>query len=273
MKKTIYPDGSNEPDTKYNDYVNANSEIEEPFQCPGDCDHCAGCPDGYDPETDSSVYDNDPALDEMLLKSSALTKNSNKDNQYTYSNDIPATGKILPNTGKRKHIPFKEQWEQVDEICPTCNKVSKEAKGITRQNIKRLFSFKGDPMSWVMFLLICAMLFFANLSWDLMTTPVNCSNASNIILVDGSNLNSNNQMPIIGLDDLNLSDINKSYCQYTNPDASDYCQNITLVGNDSDEYGCKGSAGYSWCENKSKCIRPFEETCSIIDLNQSNESE
>ena len=43
-----------------------------------------------------------------------------------------------------------------------------------------------------------------------------------------------------------------------------------LVGNDSDEYGCKGSAGYSWCENKSRCIRPFEENCTMIDLNQSS---
>jgi len=34
-----------------------------------------------------------------------------------------------------------------------------------------------------------------------------------------------------------------------------------LVGGDSDEHGCKASAGYSWCEVKQKCLRPFEEKC------------
>jgi|GEM_PF-4563688 len=34
-----------------------------------------------------------------------------------------------------------------------------------------------------------------------------------------------------------------------------------LVGNDSDEHGCKGSAGYSWCEAKQKCLRVWEEPC------------
>lgn len=35
-----------------------------------------------------------------------------------------------------------------------------------------------------------------------------------------------------------------------------------LVGNDKDEHGCIGSAGYSWCEAKQKCIRPWEENCT-----------
>jgi hypothetical protein len=35
-----------------------------------------------------------------------------------------------------------------------------------------------------------------------------------------------------------------------------------LVGNDSDEHGCRGSAGYSWCEAKQKCIRVWEENCT-----------
>jgi hypothetical protein len=36
-----------------------------------------------------------------------------------------------------------------------------------------------------------------------------------------------------------------------------------LVGNDVDAHGCKGSAGYSWCEQKQKCLRIFEEKCEI----------
>lgn len=34
-----------------------------------------------------------------------------------------------------------------------------------------------------------------------------------------------------------------------------------LVGNDRDEHGCIGSAGYSWCEAKQKCLRIWEEKC------------
>ena len=34
-----------------------------------------------------------------------------------------------------------------------------------------------------------------------------------------------------------------------------------LVGNDKDEHGCIGSAGYSWCQDKNKCIRIWEEDC------------
>eukprot|EP00751_Fragilariopsis_kerguelensis_P018756 CAMPEP_0170847356 /NCGR_PEP_ID=MMETSP0734-20130129/8735_1 /TAXON_ID=186038 /ORGANISM="Fragilariopsis kerguelensis, Strain L26-C5" /LENGTH=339 /DNA_ID=CAMNT_0011216561 /DNA_START=95 /DNA_END=1111 /DNA_ORIENTATION=- len=32
-------------------------------------------------------------------------------------------------------------------------------------------------------------------------------------------------------------------------------------GSDRDDYGCIGSAGYSWCHSLSKCIRPWETTC------------
>lgn len=36
-----------------------------------------------------------------------------------------------------------------------------------------------------------------------------------------------------------------------------------MVGDDRDEYGCIGSAGYSWCEASKKCIRQWEEKCEI----------
>lgn len=35
-----------------------------------------------------------------------------------------------------------------------------------------------------------------------------------------------------------------------------------LVGNDRDEHGCIGSAGYSWCEAKRLCVRPWEQYCT-----------
>jgi hypothetical protein len=34
-----------------------------------------------------------------------------------------------------------------------------------------------------------------------------------------------------------------------------------IVGGDRDKHGCIGSAGYTWCEKKQKCIRPWEEKC------------
>ena len=39
------------------------------------------------------------------------------------------------------------------------------------------------------------------------------------------------------------------------------CQSQQLVGNDRDIHGCIGSAGYSWCEAKQKCLRIWEEPC------------
>jgi hypothetical protein len=40
----------------------------------------------------------------------------------------------------------------------------------------------------------------------------------------------------------------------------------TIVGGDEDEHGCIGSAGYSWCEAKDKCLRTWEEYCGSEDL-------
>lgn len=34
-----------------------------------------------------------------------------------------------------------------------------------------------------------------------------------------------------------------------------------VVGGDRDAHGCIGSAGYSWCEIKKKCLRVWEEKC------------
>ena len=39
-----------------------------------------------------------------------------------------------------------------------------------------------------------------------------------------------------------------------------------IAGNDSDSHGCKGSAGYTWCEAKQKCLRSWEENCTLSAL-------
>jgi len=43
------------------------------------------------------------------------------------------------------------------------------------------------------------------------------------------------------------------------------CQ-LDIVGGDSDEHGCKASAGYSWCEEKQKCLRTWEEPCTEPEI-------
>lgn len=42
---------------------------------------------------------------------------------------------------------------------------------------------------------------------------------------------------------------------------------VTIVGGDKDEHGCIGSAGYSWCQVKNKCLREWEEKCdeSVVE--------
>lgn len=41
-----------------------------------------------------------------------------------------------------------------------------------------------------------------------------------------------------------------------------FTNNSPVVGGDKDVHGCIGSAGYTWCEAKQKCIRSWEEPCS-----------
>lgn len=42
---------------------------------------------------------------------------------------------------------------------------------------------------------------------------------------------------------------------------------VQVVGGDRDSHGCIGSAGYSWCGPKNKCLRIWEEAC-FISVNQ-----
>ncbi len=44
-----------------------------------------------------------------------------------------------------------------------------------------------------------------------------------------------------------------------------------MVGGDRDVHGCIGSAGYSWCEAKQKCLRIWEEKCEDIATQESRE--
>lgn len=51
-------------------------------------------------------------------------------------------------------------------------------------------------------------------------------------------------------------------CSYPWTKAVPVVNPTPIVGNDRDAHGCIPSAGYSWCEVKQKCLRPFEEKCN-----------
>jgi len=73
---------------------------------------------------------------------------------------------------------FKENWEKVDELCPSCGNVTKKAEGLTRQNVKKLFSFQTDVQSLTilfLFLMCCA---FAFTTYTFMTSTCNDTNAT-----------------------------------------------------------------------------------------------
>jgi hypothetical protein len=63
------------------------------------------------------------------------------------------------------------------------------------------------------------------------------------------------------------------YIIYKNPTTSkrESDSSNQIVGGDEDTNHCLGSAGYSWCEAKSKCLRVFEEFCpnAVITLVES----
>lgn len=47
-------------------------------------------------------------------------------------------------------MKFKEQWVQRDETCEHCGAVTKQAKGINKQNLKRLCLTKPTAQDWIM---------------------------------------------------------------------------------------------------------------------------
>jgi hypothetical protein len=46
-----------------------------------------------------------------------------------------------------------------------------------------------------------------------------------------------------------------------------------LVGGDADIHGCLGSAGYTWCEAKNKCLRVWEEECIAEEMTEAVKQE
>jgi hypothetical protein len=56
---------------------------------------------------------------------------------------------------------FKEQWNKVDEVCPHCNQVTKVERGLSRQNLKRLFFSKPTLSDWIILTMLILVLLTA----------------------------------------------------------------------------------------------------------------
>ena len=57
---------------------------------------------------------------------------------------------------------MKDNWLKVDELCPQCGQVTKRATGITKQSIKRLFSFNWkNPQEWIWTFVMIGIVFMA----------------------------------------------------------------------------------------------------------------
>ena len=74
--------------------------------------------------------------------------------------------------------------------------------------------------------------------------------------------------------------LNECYTKSQDENAnSNTSTNTNIVGGDKDAHGCIGSAGYSWCAVKNKCLRIWEEKCEatnsskiILDANNKKTS-
>lgn len=55
--------------------------------------------------------------------------------------------------------------------------------------------------------------------------------------------------------------IAESYPRQCMIDGQTFVEELHLIGGDKDEHGCLGPAGYTWCEEKQKCLRVWEEAC------------
>lgn len=72
--------------------------------------------------------------------------------------------------------------------------------------------------------------------------------------------------PVCGADGKTYGNPCKAQCQNIavvsqGPCGGKATSTQNIVGGDKDEHGCIGSAGYSWCEAKQKCLRIWEENC------------
>lgn len=60
---------------------------------------------------------------------------------------------------------WKEDWEKVDTLCPNCNQVTIRAKGINRQNLKRLVEWRKPTYVEVIVLVFILLFFLSTIAY------------------------------------------------------------------------------------------------------------
>jgi hypothetical protein len=139
---------------------------------------------------------------------------------------------------------IKGNWNLCDETCPTCGAITKRQQGLTKQNIKRLFTFNYKSLNeWIWVAVILGVCFIA---WayqhdmaaykDFMDHRVEyCMQLSSIMV--GADINGNNYWRGLNVNGLGLEGINLSR------DGFEGNEGMNDEGNDE---GMNGSSSSSW---------------------------
>ena len=67
---------------------------------------------------------------------------------------------MTEDTIVKKNV-FKENWTKEDKVCPNCGQVTERVRGMTKQNLKRLFSIKWDVNELLLTFMIVMILVLA----------------------------------------------------------------------------------------------------------------
>ena len=55
---------------------------------------------------------------------------------------------------------FKQRWNEVDKTCPSCGQVTEINRGLSKQNLKKMFG-KPSPQDIIIFIMLALVLFGA----------------------------------------------------------------------------------------------------------------
>jgi hypothetical protein len=96
----------------------------------------------------------------------------------------------------------------------------------------------------------------------------NQDNSNTQINTEAENIPENNPPPLV-----NIVDPDAEVPE--DPELPPEKEAETIIGGDTDVYGCLSAAGYSWCESKQICLRTWEQDCNPTgnpptEINDSN---
>lgn len=79
-----------------------------------------------------------------------------------HGNKMNETIKTIEQPSKPSKPNIKDNWLKEDKLCPSCGQVTERARGITKQSMKRLFSFNWkNPQEWIWIAVIFGVCFIA----------------------------------------------------------------------------------------------------------------